>query len=181
MSEERIISGTPEQIAFQLSTDFQSDANPIQYHAVLQQDDRRVLLNIAQDPEESNFALTTFNSILFSRNDFRFVIYKETVIDEVSKFFGMEDAVLGYKEFDDHFIVKTNMDDKAALLFADPSVRETLQSLPNVALGIVQYTLDHADGKVPFLELKIREAVHNPAKLQQIYDAFFKVLKAVEG
>jgi hypothetical protein len=180
MPQERVLSGSAEQIGQQLKAEFESDPNPLQYHAVLQQHERRVLLSIATDPEEP-FALTTFNAYLFARNEFRFVIYRETVIDEIGKFFGMEDAVLGYKEFDDHFVVKTTMEEKAAMLFADPGVRNTLQSLPALTFGIVQYTLDNADGKVPFLELKIREAITDPLRLAQIYDAFFKVLLVVEG
>jgi hypothetical protein len=61
------------------------------------------------------------------------------------------------------------------------NVRNTLISLPALSLGIVEYTMDDADGKVPFLELKIEKSITDPSELRRIYNAFFEILLLVEA
>lgn len=184
MQTERIISGENEEIVWQqVNADFQREPDPFQYHITLQQGERRILLDIDIDPGggiEAGFAFTTFGAYLYNRNDFRFAIHTKGFIDEIGKFFGMQDIVLGYSEFDEKFIVKTNEEGKTATLFADASIRETLESLPALTFGIVHYVMKDSGDKVPFLELKMDTGITDPLKLRQIYHAFYSVLTKLD-
>ena len=108
MQEEKKISGaTEEQIWEQINTNFKQNLQSSEYHVVLDQNGRRVLLDIINNPDGTSSS-TTFSAYLYNRNEFRFAIHNQSFIDEIGKFFGMQDFVTGYKEFDEHFIVKTN-------------------------------------------------------------------------
>ncbi|MBC8054628.1 MAG: hypothetical protein H7Y13_16335 [Sphingobacteriaceae bacterium] len=182
--EEKIISATDEdQLWEKVIADFKADPDPLEYHAVLEQNDRRIILDIFNNHAVGfeAVAYVTFSAYLYGRDNFRFSIYNEGFTEEIGKFFGMQDFLLGYRNFDQRFIIKTNNEQKLSSLFADMNVRDTLISLPNLSLGIVEYTLEEADGKVPFLELKIEKAINDPAMLRKIYHTFFSVLLLVEA
>ncbi len=116
---------------------------------------------------------------LKSIEDFRFAIHHEGFIDEVGKFFGMQDLVIGYPEFDKKVIIKANDETKVRPLFSDTSVREVFQSLDDFSFGVIMH---HFDGKEksPCLELYINSAVTDTGLLQRIYRAFFKVLSLID-
>lgn len=180
MEQEHIISGeTEDQIWSQLNSDFITNKDLLDYHVVLDQSGRRVVLDIGIDLGggfESGSAFTTFSSYLYSRDAFRFSIHKQGVIDEIGKFFGMQDAVLGYAEFDEKFIVKTNSELKTATLFADNQLRRILLAYEDLSFGIVDYALEENNEKAPFLELKIQAGITDPALLREIYTVFMRVL-----
>lgn len=179
MNEQVFVACNEDILWQQVEGDFRKNPDLLEYHAVLQHDSRRVLLDIDIDPGggfESGFATTTFSSYLFDRNNFRFAIHTENFVDEIGKFFGMKDVILGYKDFDSKFVVKTNDEAKTVLLFSDAQVRTILLSLPSLTFGIVQYIMEASDGKAPFLELRIEEGITNPAILKKIYHAFYTVL-----
>lgn len=179
MSEEKLFSGADEEALWlDVSRDLASAPALLEYHAILQQAHRRVLLDIENDPGggfESGYAYTSFTSYLFSRDAFRFAIHQQSFVDEVGKFFGMEDASLGYADFDRVFIVKTNDPEKCTLLFQDEQTRAVLQELPSCSFGIVHYALEQGD-EAPFLELRIAESITDPQNLRYIYHAFCLVL-----
>lgn len=180
MPDEKIYTGlTEDEIWANVETDFRLNPDPLGYHAVLAHAARRVILDIDIDPGggfESGFEFTTFSSYLYSRNNFRFAIHRQDFTDTIGKFFGMQDVVLGYGTFDDKFVVKTNDEQKAMALFANPQERSLLESLPRLTFGIVQYLLEAGEGKAPFLELKIERGITDPALLKQIYRVFSSVL-----
>ena len=184
MPNEKIISALDEESLWKkVSDDFASDPEPLWYNVVLQQESRRILLEIDIDLGggfEGGSASTTFSSYLYGRDNFRFAIHREGLLDEVGKFFGMQDIVLGYAEFDKKFIVKTNDEAKVAQLFACPVLRETLGSLPKLSFGIVQYLLDENEGKAPFLELRIEDGITDPLVLRKAYHSFFQVLEQID-
>lgn len=181
LSEEKIFSAVDEDVLWkQVTEDLAGVQDLLEYHVVLQQEGRRVLLDIDVDLGggfDSGTASTTFSSYLYSRDNFRFAIHKQNFLDEIGKFFGMQDIVLGYPEFDKRFVVKTNDESRCALLFADPGLRATLVSLPELSFGVVQYLLQPDDGKAPFLELRIEDGIPDPALLRKIYHAFYKILE----
>ena len=181
--EEKIISATSvDQLWQEVISDFEADPDPLDYHVVLEQQERRTILDIYNNHAVGFEALafTTFSAYLFGRNNFRFAIYNQGFKDELSKFFGMQDVILGFKDFDEKFIIKTNDETKAALIFANTQIRDTFLKTPELSFGIVEYTLEEGDGKAPFLELKIEKAITDPIQLREIYNAFFNVLLSIE-
>ena len=182
MAEEKLITGTTEdEIWQQLNSDFQRDPNLLEYYAVLDQNGKRVLLDIDIDPGggfESGYATTTFKAPLTTTDDFKFAIHEEGFLDELGKFFGMQDVVLGYEEFDKKLIVKTNNEEKAKILFSNEEVRKTIQSLKGFTLH-TKHTADN-DEKEASLELTIEDGITDTNLLRQIYHAFYSILNSLE-
>jgi hypothetical protein len=182
--EEKIISAANEEELWQqINLEFTADPDPVEYHAVLELNERRVILDIFNNHAVGFEAIsyTNFSAYLFGRDNFRFAIHNEGFTDEIGKLFGMQDFVIGYKEFDERFVIKTNNEQKFSTLFADTTVRNTLIKLPKLSFEIVEYTLEDADGKAPFLELKIEKYISDPAELKRIYHAFYSVLLLIEA
>lgn len=182
--EEKIIAAPTEELLWQeIDADFKTDPDPLEYHAVLEQQERRVILDIFNNHAVGfeAVAYTTFSAYLYGRDNFRFSIHNQGFADGIGKLFGMQDFVLGFRDFDEKFMIRTNNEQKLANLFADTNVRNSLLSLPNLVFGIVEYAMEDADGKVPFLELKIDHAIINPDELRKIYNAFYSVLSQVEA
>lgn len=184
MNQERIIEGeTEEQVWAQVKADYSDTKDLLDYHVILDQAGRRVVLDIGIDLGggfESGSAYTTFSSYLYSRDEFRFSIHKQGVIDEIGKFFGMQDAVLGYLEFDEKFIVKTNSELKTATLFADDQLRQILLAYEDLSFGIVDYALEENNEKAPFLELKIQAGITDPDLLREIYRVFVRAVQILD-
>ena len=83
------------------------------------------------------------------------------------KFFGMEDIEIGFGEFDDKLIIKTNDQLRIREIFSDDAVRAVFQSLTDFTFGITHH---HSSGTVhdkPFLELQIEVGITDPARLRE--------------
>lgn len=183
MEEEKVISApTEEQLWQQVIADFKEDPDPLEYSAILEQQGHRVILDIYNNHAVGfeAAAFTCFNTFLYNKNNFRFALRTKSFTDEVGKFFGMEDLILGFNAFDEKFIIKSNDEQKTVSLFADQHVRDTLLSLANISFGIIEYTMEDTNGKALFLELKIENAITDPLQLREIYNAFFKTLLLIE-
>lgn len=181
--EEKVISASTEDELWQeVISDFKTDPDPLEYHAVLEQKERRVILDIYNNHAVGfeAVAYTSFSAYIFGRDNFRFTINTQSFTDELGKFFGMQDITLGFRNFDEKFVIKSNDEKKISNLFSDQQVRSTLVALNDLSFGIVEYEIENADGKAPFLELKIGSAVSDPMHLREVYNAFFKVLLLIE-
>lgn len=180
MQKEIIVSGTdPGNTWQEIAEDLKVLSSASECHLVLIREDRRILTDIVT--AESGPASTTLSSYLYNRDDFRFSIHTKGLADEIGKFFGMEDLVLGFSTFDEKFIVKTNGEERTAALFSDANIRQVFESLPDLSLGIIHYLTENAEGKVPFLELKINAAITYPEVLREIFDVYSGVLTKLDS
>jgi hypothetical protein len=181
--ERRIIAGaTEEEIAQQLTADLTVDENLVYYEAEIDQDGFKTLLIIDIDLGggfESGYATTSFTSPVPVPDNFKLAIHKEGFLDSAGKLFGMQDVVLGYPDFDERFIVRTNDEVKVKTLFGDEAVRTTLLSIPHLLLHIGHREIEGI--KRNLLELEIEEGITDPAALLAIYQAFFNLLKKISG
>lgn len=125
---------------------------------------------------QSGISTTTFFGKLTKSTDFRFALHHQHFIDEVGKFFGMEDIVIGYKEFDESLIIKTNNASICKEIFADAATRMTLQQLDNFTFYTEQLEEEGRTG----LFLMINEGVTDLTYLKELYVAFFNVLLKLE-
>lgn len=69
--------------------------------------------------------------------DFMFSIYKERPLHHLSKAFGMQDIVIGDKQFDSQFIIKSNNEAQLKQLFADKALRDLILSEDTADLRIL--------------------------------------------
>lgn len=177
--EEKIISASNEKELWdQVANDLQRNPDPLNYQTILELNDHRVVFEIHNNHATGFEAesYTSFSTYLFGRDNFKFNLHTQTFTDSLGKVFGMQDVILGFGDFDDKFIIKTNDEKRVIDLFADPVVRLLLISLPNLSFGIIEYTMEDADGKAPFLELKIGKAIADPSQLSEILAYYLKTL-----
>jgi len=178
MAENKQISGnTTDEIWRQVVADL-SGQEIYEYSATLVQDGTEVELVIDIDPGggfEGGYEYTSFIAPVALKYDFRFALHHQDLIDAAGKFFGMEDVIIGYQEFDEALIIKTSDRERTRAIFVDVDVRKTFQSLRSFTLHL---THSH---KELFLEFVIEEGVTDPDVLRNLYEAFFKVLKRIEA
>jgi hypothetical protein len=184
MAATKQISGsTTDDIWQQVSADL-SGQEIYDYHVFLVQDGRKVELVIDIDLGggfEGGYEFTSFQAPVASEYDFRFALHHQGLIDTAGKFFGMEDVVIGYPEFDEALIIKTNDRERTRRIFSDVNVREIFQSLRLFTLHLKHHHVAGPKEKESFLELTIEEGVIDPKVLRNLYDAFYKVLRGVEA
>jgi hypothetical protein len=173
---------TEEEVWQQLATDLNSSEEIFTYNAVLQQDGKQITLSIDIDPGggfEGGYATTSFEAPVQVDNDFRFALHHEGFMDEIGKFFGMEDQVTGYPEFDKQVLVKTNNPEKVKQLFADAESRQTVQDL--VAFNFhITHPSDENGNKTSVLALEIEDGVTEVSELRKLYHVFLRTLNILE-
>ena len=184
MEERKIITGNTEQeIWDQVSQDLTASEDSLTYDVLINQNGKQIELDIDIDLGggfEGGSATTQLSAPLRVTRDFRFALHDQDFLDTIGKFFALEDIVLGYPEFDEHVVVKTNAREKVSELFADRAVRDVFTRLNDFDFGIHTRTPEDTDIEEPFLELNINDAVTEPAALRQIYHAFYAVLTGLE-
>lgn len=154
----------------------------LDYEMIIPEGEKQVVLTIDVDLGggfEGGFATTSFSAMLPHDTRFRFAIHKEDFIDEIGKFFGMQDVKVGSEMFDKKIIVKTNDEVKVKRLFSDTGVQQTFVELENFSFGIHSHHVSGA--KEPFLELVVDDAITDLSNLRNLYSAFYDVLTQVEG
>ncbi|MDB5193908.1 MAG: hypothetical protein JWQ96_3471 [Segetibacter sp.] len=138
MLQVKIVSGNNvDEIWQKIALDLSSD--PFEYGALIEDRSKRILLTIDIDPGggfESGYASTSFSAAIEKNSGFKFAIHREGFLDEVGKFFGMQDVVIGYEEFDKKVIVKTNDAERVKTVFADEQARKVLATIPDFTLAI---------------------------------------------
>lgn len=178
MTETKQLSGnTPDDIWQLVAADL-SGKEIYEYNVFLLQDGKKVELDIDIDMGggfEGGYQSTSFKASIASGHDFRFALHHQGLMDTAGKFFGMEDVVIGYPEFDEALIIKTSDRERVHRIFSDINVRETFQSLRSFTLHLTHFH------KEPFLELIIEEGITDVEALRKLYDAFYKILMAIEA
>jgi hypothetical protein len=183
MDIQKVIYGETEEEVFEhISADFDAEPDLLYYDVMIEQAGRKIFLDIDIDPGggfESGFETTTLTAHLYTEPPFRFAIHHEGFMDEIGKFFGMQDVITGYREFDKKVVVKT--DDEAAVksLFESAEVRHLFSSLTDFTFGIARHNTED-EKKAPFLEFNIDRAIVDALELRAIYSAFMKVLVSID-
>ncbi|MBC7388284.1 MAG: hypothetical protein H7329_03660 [Opitutaceae bacterium] len=177
MDTKKVISGQTEtEIWDQIEADLLSDPSLLQYQAEINQSGTTIYLDIDVDLGggfEGGFELTSFTAPLLKDTAFRFALHHEEFLDEVGKFFGMEDLITGYREFDSKVVVKTNDLSKIIQLFDDVELRTVIQSL-----DVFRFYIVSESNKLK-LVLEIEEAITDHLRLKEIYKVFHTVLKKI--
>jgi hypothetical protein len=182
MEPQKIIYGnSAAEIGKQLEAALTGNENLLQFTTLIEQQGRRIVLDIDIDPGggfEGGYAFTRLSAPLQAKDDFKFHLHDEGFLADVGKLFGMQDVVIGYPEFDDKVIVKTNNKDRVRNIFSDAAAREVFSSLPDFNLQIKEQEQD--DNLLSFLELEIEEGIAEPERLRNVYNAFYTVLAALD-
>lgn len=73
---------------------------------------------------------------IFNTNNFKFQIYPETILSFISKIFGAQDIIIGDKEFDNTFILKTNDEFKLKAFLSNKNIRKYIHCIKGANLRI---------------------------------------------
>lgn len=183
MTIKQIVGNTTDDLWQQISTDL-SGKDVFEYNVLLVQNGKKVELMIDIDLGggfESGSESTSFTALISPEHDFRFALHHKGLIDSVGKFLGMEDVVIGYPEFDEAIIIKTNDKERVHGIFSDANVRETFMSIGSFTLCLTHHHEMGQKGSQPFLELSMDKGITDPTELRRLYEAFYKVLCALDA
>jgi len=178
-----IAANSEETVWKRITSDLNKDSSPLEYHVLIYHDVKKVQLDIDIDPGggfESGFESTTLSAVVPDLHEFKFSIHHEDLIDMVGKLFGMQDIIIGYPEFDDKLIIKTNDAVKIKNIFSDKKTRQIFQSLRGFTLHTGSRNIGDTDNKEDFVELTIDRGVLDMEELRKIYAAFVNVLIAID-
>jgi hypothetical protein len=70
--------------------------------------------------------MTRLRAPFRSMHDFRFQVYNQGFLDNIGKFFGMQDIETGAEEFDRRFVLKGNAPEKVQKLFSEPEIQRMM-------------------------------------------------------
>ena len=183
METKMIAANSEETVWKRITADLDKDNPPLQYHVLIYHDVKKVQLDIDIDPGggfESGFESTSLTAIVPHLHGFKFSIHHEDFIDKVGKLFGMQDVIVGYPEFDDKLIVKTNDAEKIKDVFAEESARGLFQRLTGFVLHTGSRNIGDSDDKEDYVELMIDRGVLDLSELRKIYTAFVNILMAID-
>lgn len=180
MEIAKIIEGnTEEEIWSKIEQDLNIDETE-HYEVLIKQGDKNIEFVVDIDLGggfEGGSEYAMLRSQVSLNDDFKFVIHDKGFIDEVGKFFGMQDVKTGYDELDRHSIIKTNNENKIRQIFENVALRNTFSSLASFHSGIHTH---NGDGQQHFLELYVDENVEDLSTLKKLYEAFYNLLNAIE-
>jgi hypothetical protein len=179
MKTQHIITGhADDKVWKEIGLDLSKEENQFEYDIIIDKNHYQVSLDIEIDMGggfDSGYSCTVFTAQL-NEMEFKFAVHEEHFIDEIGKFFGMEDIVIGYTELDKHLIIKTNDAEKMKFLFSNPKARSVFEKLNNFHFGMVRKSIDQSNLRVLYLELFIEQGITDPVRLKELYDAFYSIL-----
>ncbi|MDB5263242.1 MAG: hypothetical protein JWQ14_2525 [Adhaeribacter sp.] len=184
MQEERHIYGHHEEEVWQqLTADLTQTPDSLQYQAIIHQQNKEILLDIDIDLGggfEGGYATTILSANFRNADGFRFALHEESFLDDLGKFFGMQDIQIGYPYFDTRIIVKTTDEARVRTILTDDTIREILLTLKDFTFEIVLPDNDDAQTGDSRLDLIIEEGITDPARLCPIYNIFFRTLNLID-
>lgn len=131
-------------------------------------------------PEGATATYTRIRAPYVNKDGFRFKIHRRRAFDRLRKKpIGMWDIKTGYPEFDRQFTIKGNDESKVRVLFADPRIRQLIQSQPSIYLE-VRHDMDGLGSTFPAgvdqLYFHEGNVIKDVERLKSLYDLFAEML-----
>ncbi|KAA3439761.1 hypothetical protein [Rufibacter hautae] len=171
-------AASEEELWHLVAYDMANQKELLSYSALLQQHGTQIYFDTDLDLGggfESGISSTTFMAPVPAHVSLRFALHEQGWMDEVGKFFGMEDIELGYPDIDDAFIIKTNQPDTLKTLLSDPAIHDMLLKHKNCTLKLDE----DADetGPETVLTFSKDEAILDVSELREIYRLLYEMLQ----
>lgn len=112
--------------------------------------------------------------------DFYFKIYRKGFFSSLGKLMGMQDIKVGFEEFDEDFIIKSNDEKRVAELFSNEKIRELFEMQPSISLEIKDdegFFGDHFPHNVDELYFSVTGVIKDIERLRELFEIFAEVLK----
>ncbi|QDA59529.1 hypothetical protein [Hymenobacter jejuensis] len=179
MENPRIFTANSEaEIWQQVTADMALQGEIYEYSAQLNQGKQQILLDIDIDLGggfESGFESTTLTARVSDDVALRFAIHEQDWVSELGKLLGLEDIEIGYPDFDEAFIIKTNEPATLHTLFADGNLRAILLNHKGFELTLAPET-HHSETDI-VLRFSKDEGIVEAADLQQLYHLMYALLE----
>ncbi len=110
---------------------------------------------------------------------FRFEVFRRHLFSPISKWIGLQDVEVGFKDFDDAFIIRGNNESQLKRLFASSTMRKLLTAQPRVRFQVTGegrlFRKQFPEGvdQIQFLQLGV---VKDLDQLKSMYQLFAKTL-----
>lgn len=123
---------------------------------------------------------TRMRAPFINLDNFYFKIYRAGLFSQIGKLLGMEDIEIGYKEFDEDFIIKSNNSERVKLLFSNENIRTLIHNQPDISLEIKD---DEGFFKSSFpkgvdeLYFQVHGVIKDIYRLKELYELFGKILQ----
>lgn len=110
---------------------------------------------------------------------FRFTIHRASIFSSLGKLLGMQDIEVGYPEFDNDFVIKSNDEEKVKTLCRSDRLRDLVTAQPSF-----QLTIEDDDGwfgarypaDIDVLVFNVAESIRDVERLKGLYDVFGETL-----
>lgn len=168
---------TEDEVWQKIAFDMASQKDLLSYSAVIKLPDAQIYFDTDLDLGggfEGGISTTTFMAPVPENVTLRFALHEQGFIDELGKFFGMEDVELGVKDIDDAFIIKTNQPEEMKRLLSAPSIHPTLLKHKNCVLKL-DVDADE-EGPETVLTFSKDEAILDIAELREIFSMLHSLL-----
>lgn len=129
---------------------------------------------------KSSVTYTRMRAPFVNLDNFYFKIYRSGMFSTLGKLLGMEDISVGYDEFDDDFVIKSNDEEKARRLFSNGRIRDLVQDQPSINLEIKDdegFFKAHFPEGVDELYFVVTGVIKDIERLKELYELFAEVLK----
>ena len=136
---------------------------------------------IILDAKEGKHSYTRIRAAFINKDGFKFNIYRTGFFSYIGvHLLGMEDAELGFDDFDCDFIIQGNDHYKLWKLFAHDRIRIIIKQHPSVNLKIktanTHLLFNDFDDNVDVIEFKVRGILKDVKQLSKMFDLFAEVL-----
>lgn len=129
---------------------------------------------------KSSITYTRMRAPFTNFSNFYFKIYRAGFFSGLGKILGMEDINIGYDEFDEDFVIKSNDEEKIKQLFSDKTIRDLIEMQPQINLEIKDdegYFFKHFPEGVDELYFQVTGVIKDIERLKELYELFAEVLK----
>jgi len=127
-----------------------------------------LLVYTLEPGKNGNHGHTTIETNYAGSRDFKFAILPQKQLSAFSKLFGMQDIIVGDKDFDLHFVIKGNDASSVRDLFANDEIRALVVEEPTI---VISAHPDNTDSK-PSPKLLAAQQYMLSLKIPGIVDDF---------
>jgi hypothetical protein len=134
-----------------------------------------VLVYAAEPAKGGNHGHTTVETSYSGSGTFKFAVHPQKRLDALSKLLGMQDIIIGDKNFDPRFVVKGNNVDRVRALFINDEIRALMVEEPTIEISVHPNDIDLNPspkllaGQQCLLSLKIPGIVDDFERLKSLY------------
>ena len=130
---------------------------------------------------KTNQTFTRLRAPYFNPERFRFEIYRASLFSGLGKALGMEDIEVGYRRFDEAFVIKSNAPRRVRRLFDNEKIRRLIDAQPRIHLSVKAHEgwLSKFPAGVDELHFRAAGTIKDLAQLRTLFDLFAEVLRQV--